>query len=76
MERQKQPAAGSRAKPSLPSKPAVSTEKRYHTVQKGETLYWISKKYGVTVVELQKLNNLSADQSIRTGQKLLVSTGR
>ena len=76
MERQKQPAAGSRAKSSLPSKPAVSTEKQYHTVRKGETLYWISKKYGITVEELQKLNNLSAGQPIRTGQKLLVSTGR
>jgi len=76
IERQKQLAAGSRAKPSLSSKPSVSTKKRYHTVQKGETLYWISKKYGINVEELQKLNNLSADQSIRTGQKLLVSTGR
>jgi len=76
LERQKQPTADSKAKPSAPSKPAVSTEKQYHTVQKGETLYWISKKYGVSVEELRKLNNLSADQRLRTGQKLLVSPGR
>jgi len=76
LEKQKQPTPESKAKHSPPPKPAVSNEKRYHTVQKGETLHWISKKYGISVQELRKLNNLSADQPIRMGQKLLVSTGR
>jgi LysM repeat protein len=76
LEKQKQPTAESKAKSSPPSKPAVSTEKQYHTVQKGETLYRISKKYGISVEELRKLNNLSADQPLRTGQKLLVSPRR
>jgi LysM repeat protein len=76
LEKQKQLIAESKAKPSPPFKPAVSTEKKYHTVQKGETLSRISKKYGISVEELRKRNNLSADQPIRTGQKLLVSTGR
>jgi len=75
LEKQRLPTAESKAKPPL-SKPVVSTEKKYHTVQKGETLYWISKKYGTSVEELRKLNNLSADQRLRTGQKLLVSPGR
>ncbi len=75
LEKQKQPTAESKAKPSPPSKPAVSTEKRYHTVQKGETLSGISKKYGISVEELRKRNSLSVDQPIRTGQKLLISTG-
>jgi LysM repeat protein len=73
LEKQKQPTAESKAKPSAPSKPAVSTEKQYHAVQKGETLYRISKKYGISVEELRKLNNLSEDQSIYTGQKLRIS---
>jgi len=73
---EKQPTAELKAKPSPPSKPAVSTEKQYHTVQKGETLYRISKKYGISVEELRKLNNLSADQPLLTGQKLLVSPRR
>jgi len=73
LEKQKQPTAESKAKPSAPSKPAVSTENQYHTVQKGETLYRISKKYGISVEELRKLNKLSADQPLRSGQKLLVS---
>jgi LysM repeat protein len=84
---EKQPAAGIKAKPSTPSKPAAetkakspapskpaaSTEKQYHTVQKGDTLYRISKKYGISVEDLRKLNDLSGDQALRAGQKLQVS---
>jgi len=60
----------SKAKPAPPR----ATSKRYHTVQKGETLSKISKRYGVTLEELCKLNGLSRSQPVRTGQKLLVST--
>ena len=76
LEKQKPSAPEPKAKPSTPQKPAASVEKKYHTVQKGETLYGISKKYGISVEELRKLNNLSKDPSLRTGQKLLVSSGR
>ena len=74
LEKQKQSASEVKGKPSTPSKPAVSTEKQYHTVQKGETLYRISKQYGISVEELRKLNNLSEDQPIYTGQKLRISS--
>jgi len=73
LEKQKQPTAELKVKPSAPSKTAASTEKQYHTVQKGETLYRISKQYGISVEELRKLNNLSEDQPIYTGQKLRIS---
>ncbi len=76
LKKQKRPTAESKAKPLPPSKPAVSAEKKYHTVQKGENLYHVSKKYGVSVEKLQKLNNLSSGQSLRIGQKLLVSPQR
>jgi len=76
LEKQIQSRAELKAKPSAPSKPAVSAERQYHTVRKGDTLYRISKKYGITVEELRKLNNLSADQPLRAGQKLLVSPER
>lgn len=72
-EKQKQPTVESKATSSPPIKEPVSIEKQYHTVQNGETLYRISNKYGLTVEELRKLNHLSADQPIRTGQKLLVA---
>ena len=60
----------SKAKPASPK----ATPKGYHTVRKGETLSKISKKYGITVEELCKLNGLSRSQPVRTGQRLLVST--
>jgi LysM repeat protein len=75
LEKSVQPTAKSKST-LAPPKPVVAAQKKYHTVQKGETLSWISKKYGISMEELRKRNNLSADQPIRTGQKLLVSTGR
>ena len=44
----------------------------YHEVSKGETLYRISRKYGLSVDELQRLNNLKNNQ-IYPKQKLLVT---
>lgn len=73
---EKQPTAEPKAKSPAPPKPTASTEKKYHTVKKGETLYRISRKYGISVEELRKLNNLSKDLSLRAGQKLLVSLER
>jgi LysM repeat protein len=76
LERQKGPADDSKSKPSAASKPTASSSRQYHTVQKGETVQGISKKYRISVEELRKLNNLSPDQALRSGQKLLVSTAR
>jgi len=76
LEKQEHRAAEPKAKPSALPKPAAATEKQYHTVQKGETLLGISKKYSISVEQQRKLNNLSADKPLRIGQKLQVSTGR
>lgn len=55
------------------TKPAVETpEAEYHTVGEGETLYSISRMYGLTVDELISLNSLSSQQ-IKPGQKLKVT---
>ena len=70
------PVVAPKPTPPASSKPAVSLEKQYHTVQKGESLSGISNKYKVSVEELRKLNNLSATKPIRVGQKLLVSRER
>ncbi len=53
--------------------PEVKTETGtlYHEVQAGETLYSISRKYGVTVDALKTLNGLSGN-AISLGQKLKV----
>lgn len=42
-----------------------------HVVQQGDTLYSLSKKYGITVDELKNLNNIM-DTGIAIGQKLKV----
>ncbi len=42
-----------------------------HTVSQGETLFGIAQSYGMSVTELKKMNNLSAD-TIYIGQKLVV----
>jgi flagellum-specific peptidoglycan hydrolase FlgJ len=50
---------------------ATPADKLY-TVQTGDTLYNISKRFGLTVDELKSLNSM-ADNSIKIGQKLVVS---
>lgn len=50
---------------------ATNNSETSHTVQKGETLYSIARKYGLGVDELKLLNKLSGD-SISTGQVLRV----
>ncbi|MBP7510330.1 MAG: LysM peptidoglycan-binding domain-containing protein [Bacteroidia bacterium] len=44
----------------------------FHTVQAGETLYGIGKKYGVRVDAIQYLNLLQGD-SIGVGQRLIIN---
>lgn len=43
----------------------------YHIVARGETLYAISKKYGITVAQIKEWNDLG-DNIIRRGQELKV----
>jgi LysM repeat protein len=44
----------------------------FHTVARGDTLYRLSKQYGVTVDDLKVWNNL-ADNTIHVGQQIVVS---
>ena len=44
----------------------------FHTVAKGDTLYRLSKQYGVSVDDLKAWNNL-ADNTIHIGQQIVVS---
>ncbi|OGR46577.1 MAG: hypothetical protein A3J80_12025 [Desulfobacula sp. RIFOXYB2_FULL_45_6] len=56
-------------------KKIVKKEKKesiFHTVQKGETLFSISKKYNTSVEALKKLNNLPANAAIFPGNNILV----
>jgi flagellum-specific peptidoglycan hydrolase FlgJ/LysM repeat protein len=54
---------------TTPAKPAGAVQ--YHTVAQSETLWAISRKYGITVDQLKQLNGLS-DNIIKPGQQLRV----
>lgn len=58
-------------KPIQPDTPKTNGTK-YHMVEAGQTLYAISRLYGVTVEQLTEWNKLSST-SINVGQKLIVS---
>lgn len=47
------------------------TTTKYHTVKKGDNLFRIANKYGITVTELKSLNKLESNQ-LKIGQKLIV----
>lgn len=49
-----------------------STAAKVHLVQKGESMFSISKLYGLTVLELQTINGMN-DNAIKIGQKLRVN---
>ena len=49
------------------------TEITYHTVAAGETLYSISRRYGLKVDDLRRANNLDKGTTILPGQKLIIS---
>ena len=58
--------------PQVPDNtPQVQKESSY-IVKKGENLYRISLKTGITIAELRKLNNLGSDDQIYPGQKLTI----
>ncbi|WP_034549589.1 LysM peptidoglycan-binding domain-containing protein [Carnobacterium funditum] len=56
---------------TTPTKPTVPTTVKY-TVKKGDTLYAIAKKYGVTVQQLVSVNKLLNANMISIGQVLTI----
>jgi membrane-bound lytic murein transglycosylase D len=46
-------------------------KKVYHTVKQGENLGSIANKYGLSILEIKKMNNLSSN-SVKSKQKLLI----
>jgi LysM repeat protein len=63
-----------KAKPSKSTKTSKTTAtQRFHIVKSGETLYTIARRYGMTVKELQKINNLSGGRVLHPGQKLIIN---
>lgn len=46
----------------------------YHTVQRGEHLYGIARKYGTTITDLCQLNGIRRNRPLRVGQKLRIGS--
>ncbi len=51
---------------------SVKRGTRYHTLELGETLYRVSRMYGVSVGELLEVNNITDHTDIDTGTRLIV----
>jgi membrane-bound lytic murein transglycosylase D len=62
-----QASAPRRAKSTPNDSPRLETR----TVQPGDTLFSIAKRFGLTLTELKRLNHLATDQ-VKLGQKLVV----
>ena len=63
------------AQPPAHKEPAPA-KTQIHEVRPGDTLYGIAGKYGITLDQLLRLNNLKKNAAIQPGQKLLVSPER
>lgn len=50
-------------------------EEEYYVVQKGDTLYSISKKFQMTIEELKELNDISSD-ILQVGQVLIIDDNK
>lgn len=66
------PTPKNETKKVVKPEPPKSMENKYHTVAAGDTTYSISKKYGMSVKELQHINKLSDGRVLKIGQKLIV----
>jgi len=58
---------------SAKKRAVATTKKAHHTVDRGDNLSRIAKRYGLSVVELCQLNQITPKTIIRPGQKLIVS---
>ncbi len=52
---------------------SVKTSTSTHVVKKGDTLYGIARKYGMSLTELRNLNSLKDESLLKAGQRLLVA---
>jgi LysM repeat protein len=51
---------------------APKSKKSYYEVKRGDTLFSVAKKHGISIEKLQALNGMGKNKSISVGQKLLI----
>jgi murein DD-endopeptidase MepM/ murein hydrolase activator NlpD len=49
-----------------------NSSSRYYLIQKNDTLYEISKKFGTTVDDLQAVNKITQAGNLKEGQKIII----
>lgn len=54
----------------------LSKKSTKYTIQQGDTLYSVAKKHGLTVAELQKINNGLSPHGLAIGQEIYVSANK
>lgn len=75
LDRAAAPPLPQAAKTTSPKKSAVaqhSGSKSMHVVKKGDSLYTIARRHGITVKQLQQFNSLTGNR-LKIGQKLALS---
>jgi len=50
----------------------IQAEALSHTLQQGETLYSLSRKYGVPVSDIMRANSISSPENLSVGSKLII----
>ena len=64
---------GQKLKVTLNESSSKGTQgKKYHIVQKGETLIGIAKKYNTSLPQLMKMNSMSLQSVLLTGARLII----
>lgn len=66
------PASPAAPRPSTPGAVVVG---KTHTVQQGDTVYAIARKYGINAREIIELNGLQPPYALKLGQKLKIPGG-
>jgi LysM repeat protein len=66
------PASSVPAPTATPSAQPVTPALLVHVVSQGDTLFAIARRYGVTVDDLRRANNLGSSDVIVPGQRLVV----
>lgn len=61
-------------KPSTTYQPSVSDEKTIYVVKKGDTLWSISRSYGVPVETISRTNYITNTKDLKVGQKLVIAS--
>jgi membrane-bound lytic murein transglycosylase D len=72
--RRRHPADAVRPASTVASAPSGAGQ--FHVVRRGESLWIISQRYGCTVAQLRRWNDLKVGDVLRVGQRLLVAPPR